>query len=66
MTEARDLGELAGDPSQLAFDLNAFMESANLSSLLRDDVTAVFDRARQSVRTRLEAAATAGTKLPWA
>ncbi|MEU0089179.1 TetR/AcrR family transcriptional regulator [Kribbella sp. NPDC006257] len=66
VTEARDLGELTGDPSQLAFDLNAFMESANLSSLLRDDTAAVFDRARQSVRTRLEAAATAGTRLPWA
>lgn len=65
VVEARDLGELTADPCQLAFDLNAFLESANLASLLRDDSAAVFDRARQSVRTRLEAAATSGTSLPW-
>ena len=66
ITEARDLGEMTADPTQLAFDLNAFLESANMASLLRDDTAAVFDRARQSVRTRLEAVATTGTPLPWA
>jgi hypothetical protein len=65
VVEARELGELTADPAQLAFDLNAFLESANMASLLRDDVAAVFERARQSVRTRLEAAATPGTPLPW-
>ena len=66
ITEARDLGELDADPTQLAFDLNAFLESANLASLLRDDTAAVFERARQSVRARLEAVAAKGTRLPWA
>jgi AcrR family transcriptional regulator len=66
VVEARDRGEMTADPAQLAFDLNAFLESANMASLLRDDVAAVFERARQSVCTRLEAVATSGTPLPWA
>jgi AcrR family transcriptional regulator len=66
VSEARDSGEVAADPAQLAFELNAFCESANLASLLRDEIDTVFERARRSVRTRLEAAATPGTALPWA
>ncbi|QNE21773.1 TetR/AcrR family transcriptional regulator [Kribbella qitaiheensis] len=64
--EARDWGQLTADPAQLAFELNAYLESANLASLLRDDVTTVFGKARQSVRTRLELSATPGTPQPWA
>jgi AcrR family transcriptional regulator len=62
--EAIDRGELDGDPEQLAFDLEAYYEGANLSSILHD-TTAAYARARHSVRARLEAAATAGTALPW-
>lgn len=65
ITEAVDRGELAGDPVQLAFELNAFYDSANMASLLRDGDGRVYAQARQSIRTRLEAAATAGTALPW-
>jgi len=65
VTEARDRGEVTADPVQLAFDLNAYLESANLASLLRNDTVTVFERARQSVRTRLEAAITLGIRPPW-
>lgn len=63
--EAVAAGELATDPAQLAFELNAYYDSANLASLLRDDNGAIYVQARQSIRARLEAAATAGTALPW-
>jgi AcrR family transcriptional regulator len=63
--EARDLGQLEADPGRLAFELNAFYDSANLASLLRNNDDAVYQQARQSIRVRLEAAATAGTPLPW-
>lgn len=63
--EAQALGEVDTDAHQLAFELNAFCDSANLASLLRDNDPAVYDRARESIRTRLETAATPGTALPW-
>ena len=63
--EARGLGQLEADPGRLAFELNAFYDSANLASLLRNNDDAVYEQARQSIRSRLEAAATAGTPLPW-
>jgi AcrR family transcriptional regulator len=45
------------DPIQLAFDLDAYLDSANLRSLLgRKDV---YERAEQAVRDRLASAATA-------
>ncbi|WP_203591275.1 hypothetical protein [Streptomyces sp. SID13031] len=50
---------------QLAFELNAYYDSANLASLLRAGDGAIYTRARQSIRARLESAATAGTALPW-
>jgi AcrR family transcriptional regulator len=65
VAEAIAAGELAADPAQLAFELNAYYDSANLASLLRADDGAIYNRARQSIRTRLESAATAGTALPW-
>jgi AcrR family transcriptional regulator len=64
VTEAVDRGELTADPAQLAFDLNAYFEAANLSSILHNDQTA-FDRAGEAVRTRLKQAITPGTALPW-
>jgi AcrR family transcriptional regulator len=65
VAEAVDRGELSADPAQLAFELGAFYDSANMASLLRDDIELVFAQARQSIRTRLESAAPAGTALPW-
>jgi AcrR family transcriptional regulator len=65
ITEAIERGELEADASQLAFELNAFYDSANMASLLRDNDDTVYDRARQSIRVRLESAATPGTALPW-
>jgi len=67
VVEARELGHLAAntDARQLAFELNAFYEGANLISLLRDDDTSAYDLARRSVQTRLEALATSGSPRPW-
>jgi AcrR family transcriptional regulator len=65
ISEAITTGELATDPAQLAFELNAYCDSANLASLLRDDDGAIYIQARQSIRARLESAATSGTALPW-
>jgi AcrR family transcriptional regulator len=55
--EARELGEIGSDtvPEQLAFELDAFLESANLRSLLGSGQE-VYDQARVSIRARLEAA----------
>ncbi|MEU8226042.1 TetR/AcrR family transcriptional regulator [Kribbella sp. NPDC048915] len=64
IAEAVERGELAGDPAQLAFDLNAYYEAANLASILHDDVSG-YDRARESVRTRLAAAVVPGSPVPW-
>ncbi|PSK95926.1 TetR family transcriptional regulator [Murinocardiopsis flavida] len=64
--DARQLGELRADtdPAQLAFELNAFLESANMASLLRADDTA-YAHARAAIRARLTAAASPGTPHPW-
>lgn len=54
---AQEVGEVRADvdPTQLAFDLDAYLDSANLRSLLgRKDV---YDRAEQAVRDRLAAVA---------
>ncbi|MEU6786514.1 TetR/AcrR family transcriptional regulator [Nonomuraea angiospora] len=52
--DARQLGELADDtdPDQLAFELIAFMENANVVSLLHDDPKA-YERARTAIGNRL-------------
>lgn len=57
--DARQLGELAGDtdPDQLAFELIAFMETANAVSLLHDDPNA-YERARTAIRRRLDTSST--------
>jgi AcrR family transcriptional regulator len=62
--EAIERRELDVDPAQLAFDLNAYFEAANLASILHDDDTA-YVQAGQSIRNRLASATTAGTPLPW-
>lgn len=58
IAEARELGDLAADTDadQLAFELIAFMETANAASLLYDDPHA-YQRARKAVDSRLAAAA---------
>ena len=55
--EARGLGEVRSDtdPEQLAFDLDAYLESANLRSVL-GGAQEIYDQARQSIRARVEAA----------
>ncbi|MFI7135217.1 TetR/AcrR family transcriptional regulator [Nonomuraea sp. NPDC050153] len=52
--DARQLGELADDTDadQLAFELIAFMENANATSLLHDDPNA-YERARTAIRDHL-------------
>ncbi|GAB2661549.1 TetR/AcrR family transcriptional regulator [Kribbella swartbergensis] len=54
--EAVELGQLDADPAQLAFDLNAYYEAANLASILHGG-EAPYTHARQAIRARLEAAA---------
>jgi AcrR family transcriptional regulator len=56
--DARQLGELTDDTDadQLAFELIAFMETANATSLLHDDPTA-YERGRNAIRKCLDAAA---------
>lgn len=56
--DARQLGELAAgtDADQLAFELIAFLETANAASLLHGDAVA-YERGRTAIRTRLAAAA---------
>jgi AcrR family transcriptional regulator len=53
--EAVELGQLDADPAQLAFDLNAYYESANLASILHGGETP-YMHARQAIRARLESA----------
>jgi AcrR family transcriptional regulator len=65
VAEAVDLGELAADSSALAFELNAFYDSANLASLLRSDHDTIYGQARASIRARLDSAAPAGVPRPW-
>jgi AcrR family transcriptional regulator len=57
--DTRQLGELTEDTdaNQLAFELIAFMETANTTSLLHDDPGA-YERGRTAIRTRLDAVAT--------
>ena len=54
VAEAQEVGEIdaAVDPAQLAFDLTAYLDAANLRSLLGDQ--GVYDRAYRSMRDRLE------------
>jgi AcrR family transcriptional regulator len=65
ITEAVALGELAADSPALAFELNAFYDSANLASLLRSDHDTIYGQARTSIRARLDSAAPAGVPRPW-
>jgi AcrR family transcriptional regulator len=57
--DARQLGELTEDTDadQLAFELIAFMETANATSLLHDDPNA-YERGRTAIRSRLDGVAT--------
>jgi AcrR family transcriptional regulator len=64
ITEAVERNELVGDAKQLAFDLNAYYEAANLASILHNDDTG-YARAREAVRIRLESALVPGTPPPW-
>ena len=54
--EARSLGDLvpSTDSRQLAFELNALYEGANLISLLRDEDDSAYELARRAVRARVE------------
>lgn len=62
--EAQAAGEIEDDvdPAQLAFDLTAFLDAANLRSLLGDDE--VYDRAHRAMQGRLASVAPAGVALP--
>ena len=51
--------------AQLAFELNAYYEGANLLSLLRDADGSAYDLARRSIRARLEDFAAPGAPRPW-
>ena len=55
-----DLDEPA---AQVAFELQAFLDQANLGSLLGDEGT--YERARASTRRTLERIAAPGVPLPW-
>ncbi|MDN3023922.1 TetR family transcriptional regulator C-terminal domain-containing protein [Streptomyces sp. S.PB5] len=61
LTEALDTGELApgADTAQLAFEVIALWEAANLQSVLTDS-DEPYDRARAGVRRLLGAVSTAG------
>jgi AcrR family transcriptional regulator len=65
LADARQLGEIVDgtDADQLAFELIAFMETANSVSLLHDD-PAVYRRSRTAILTHLRAAATDPAALP--
>jgi len=60
VAEARELGEVRPevDPDQVAYELDAYLDSANLRSLLDGD-QAVYDLARASIADRLDAVARA-------
>jgi AcrR family transcriptional regulator len=57
--EARELGEIRADvdPRQLAYELDAYLDSANMRSLLGGDL-AFYDLARAAVDSRLESVTT--------
>ncbi len=63
--DARLLGDLVQDVdvARIAFELNAFYESANLGSILGDDEA--YTRARMSVRHLLDQAAGVAVARPW-
>lgn len=65
--EARTAGELrAGtDVGQLAFELVALMETANVLSVLHDEESA-YRRARVGIATRLRGVAAPGVEIPQA
>jgi AcrR family transcriptional regulator len=65
VAEAVSAGELDANPADLAFELNAYYDSANLASLLRDDHDVIYTQTRQLIRSRLESTATPGAPLPW-
>lgn len=58
--EARELGEVRADVDsrQLAYELDAYLDSANMRSLLGGD-PAVYDLARAAFEARLDSVATA-------
>jgi AcrR family transcriptional regulator len=58
--EARELGEIRADvdPRQLAYELDAYLDSANMRSLLGGDL-AFYDLARAAVDSRLDSVSTA-------
>jgi AcrR family transcriptional regulator len=58
VTEAQEVGEIVADidPQQLAFDLDAYLDSANLRSLLGR--RGVYEQAERAVRARLASVAT--------
>jgi AcrR family transcriptional regulator len=62
IAEARALGEIRSDvdPRQLAYELDAYLDSANLRSLLGGD-QAVYDLARTAIDSRLDAVTTTGS-----
>ncbi|WP_285612552.1 TetR/AcrR family transcriptional regulator [Actinokineospora globicatena] len=65
LAEAAAAGELTDelDGGQLAFELIAFMETANASSVLNDDM-AVYDRSRAAILRLLRSVATDPALLP--
>ncbi|GAA3006275.1 TetR/AcrR family transcriptional regulator [Actinokineospora diospyrosa] len=65
LDDARAAGELTGevDSDQLAFELIAFMETANANSVLNDDF-AVYDRSRAAILRLLRGVAADPALLP--
>ncbi|GAA1452706.1 TetR/AcrR family transcriptional regulator [Nocardiopsis tropica] len=65
--DARQLGELlpGADPALLAFELRAFLDTANAVSLLEDDRDAPYAMARTAVTARLDALAPPDSPRPW-
>ncbi|MCT2592581.1 TetR/AcrR family transcriptional regulator [Streptomyces sp. N2-109] len=63
--EAREAGEVGPDTevAQLAFEILAFLETANADSVLHDD-PASYGRARAAIRSRLTGCATDASLLP--
>ncbi|WP_370615407.1 TetR/AcrR family transcriptional regulator [Mumia sp. Pv 4-285] len=66
LTEAQGRGELDGaeSPAQLAFELNSFLDGANLDSLLSNDDD-VYTRAQHAIGRRLASVNRSGVE-PWA
>ena len=66
--DARQLGQLADDTDTalLAFEVHAFVDTANGLSLLEDDPERPYTLAATAIRARLDALVTADTPRPWA